>query len=57
MVIGCIIAGPLISRIGRRNTVLVIIAIALIGMLMQNVIPSFWGVMVGRMVNAISMVR
>lgn len=58
MVIGCVIAGPLISRIGRKkNTVLAIIAIALVGMLMQKVIPNYWGVMVGRMVNAISMVR
>lgn len=57
MAIGCIIASPVISRIGRKNTVLVILTIALIGMVLQNAIPSYWGIMVGRMINAISMVR
>ncbi|RDW91049.1 hypothetical protein BP5796_02214 [Coleophoma crateriformis] len=55
LAIGCIIAGPIISKIGRKYTVLVIIAFALTGMLIQNVVPSFWGVMVGRMINSISM--
>ena len=57
MAIGCIIASPLISRIGRKNTVLVILTIALIGMVIQNAVPNYWGIMVGRMINAISMVR
>ncbi|CAK7240812.1 MAG: hypothetical protein STHCBS139747_002260 [Sporothrix thermara] len=55
MAIGCIIASPLISRIGRKNTVLVILTIALIGMVIQNAVPNYWGIMVGRMINAISM--
>lgn len=56
LAIGCIIAGPIISKIGRKYTVLVIIGFALTGMLIQNVVPSFWGIMVGRMINSISMV-
>lgn len=56
MAIGCIIASPIIRRIGRKFTVLAICVIAFIGMTMQNAIPSYWGVMAGRMVNAISMV-
>ncbi|KAI0481289.1 putative transporter [Xylariaceae sp. FL0804] len=55
MAIGCIIASPLIRRIGRKRTVLVICVLALVGMTMQNAIPSFWGIMMGRMVNAVSM--
>ena len=56
MAIGCMIAGPFISRVGRKNTVLAILVLAFIGMIMQNAIPSYWGIMVGRMVNAVSMV-
>lgn len=56
MAIGCIIAGPICRTLGRRWTVIVIVAIALIGMIIQNAVPSYWGIMVGRMINAISMV-
>lgn len=57
MAIGCIIASPLINKIGRKYTVLVILSIALVGMILQVAIPSYWGIMVGRMINAVSMVE
>jgi MFS family permease len=56
MAIGCIIAGPIIERLGRRLTIVVIVIIGLIGMIIQNAVPSYWGIMAGRTVNAVSMV-
>lgn len=55
MVIGCLIAGAVGKLIGRRWSIVLLVTIALIGMVIQNVIHSFWAVMAGRMVNAISM--
>lgn len=53
MVIGCLIAGAMGRRIGRRMSIVVLVGIALIGMAIQNAIHSYWAVMVGRMVNAV----
>nr|KAK5450731.1 hypothetical protein LTR18_000747 [Exophiala xenobiotica] len=55
MAIGCMIAGPIIERLGRRLTIVVIVIIGLIGMIIQNAVPSYWGIMAGRTVNAVSM--
>ncbi|KAF2166745.1 hypothetical protein M409DRAFT_22799 [Zasmidium cellare ATCC 36951] len=55
MVIGCLIAGAVGRKIGRRWSIVLLVVIALMGMVIQNVIHSFWAVMAGRMVNAISM--
>lgn len=55
MVIGCLISGAVGRLIGRRWSIVMLVIIALIGMVIQNVIHYFWAVMAGRMVNAISM--
>ncbi|KAK4496206.1 hypothetical protein PRZ48_012186 [Zasmidium cellare] len=55
MVIGCIIAGAVGRKIGRRWSIGLLVFIAWVGMVIQNVIHSFWAVMAGRMINAISM--
>ncbi|KAK5127556.1 hypothetical protein LTR85_006896 [Meristemomyces frigidus] len=55
MVIGCLIAGAIGRRVGRRMSIVVLVGIALVGMIIQNAIHSFWAVMAGRMINAISM--
>ncbi|KAI1847736.1 hypothetical protein JX266_006231 [Neoarthrinium moseri] len=55
LVIGCCIAGAIGRRIGRRWSIVLLVAIALVGMIVQNAIQSFWAVMAGRMINSISM--
>lgn len=56
LAIGAIIAGPVIERLGRRYTVGAICTLAFIGMIIQNAVPSYWGVMAGRIINGVSMV-
>jgi SP family sugar:H+ symporter-like MFS transporter len=51
------VAGPIIERLGRRYTVGVICALAFTGMTISNAVPSYWGVMAGRIINGVSMVR
>ncbi|RFU25067.1 hypothetical protein B7463_g11270, partial [Scytalidium lignicola] len=54
-IVGTLLAGPLIERIGRKKTVGVIAAIALLGMIIMNAVQSYWGILGGRIVNSISM--
>ncbi|KAL4879706.1 general substrate transporter [Aspergillus karnatakaensis] len=55
LVIGCMIAGACGNKLGRKWSIVLLVAIALVGMVIQNAIKSYWAVMAGRMVNAISM--
>ncbi|KAL4870727.1 hypothetical protein BDV12DRAFT_195199 [Aspergillus spectabilis] len=55
LVIGCLIAGACDNKLGRRWSIVLLVIIALVGMMSQNAIQSYWAVMAGRMVNAISM--
>ncbi|KAL5338970.1 general substrate transporter [Aspergillus crustosus] len=55
LVIGCLIAGVCGRRLGRKWSIVLLVVIALVGMVIQNAIQSYWAVMAGRMVNAISM--
>lgn len=52
---GCLIASYLTSSLGRKKTIVIVCVVALIGMIMQCAIPSYWGLMAGRLVNALSM--
>lgn len=52
---GCFVASYLTSGLGRRKTIMVVCGIALVGMIMQAAIPNYWGLMAGRLVNAVSM--
>ena len=54
-IVGCLIASYLTSGLGRKKTIVILCIIALIGMIMQCAIRSYWGLMAGRLVNAISM--
>ncbi len=56
MTVGAAVAGPIIAKIGRKWSTVVIVIIGLIGMVIQNAVPNYWGVMAGRTINAISMV-
>lgn len=56
MAVGAMLAGPIVEKLGRRLSVLVIVVIGLVGMVIQNAVPNYWGVMAGRTVNAVSMV-
>ncbi|KAI1342309.1 putative transporter [Xylariaceae sp. FL0016] len=55
MVIGCCIGSAIGKKIGRKWTIVVLVCIAIVGMVIQNAIHSFWAVIVGRMINSISM--
>ncbi|OAA57395.1 General substrate transporter [Niveomyces insectorum RCEF 264] len=54
-IIGCALASLLTSRFGRRKTIMVICVIALVGMVIQCAAHNYWALMVGRIVNALSM--
>ncbi|KAL4963274.1 general substrate transporter [Aspergillus stella-maris] len=55
LVIGCLIAGVTGNKLGRKWSIILLVIIALVGMVIQNAIQSYWAVMVGRMINSISM--
>ncbi|EXJ91450.1 hypothetical protein A1O1_04562 [Capronia coronata CBS 617.96] len=55
MALGAFAAGPIIKKLGRRLSVVVIVAIALLGMILQISIHSYWGIMAGRTINSFSM--
>lgn len=57
MAVGAMLAGPIVERLGRRLSVIVIVVIGLVGMVIQNAVPNYWGVMAGRTINSVSMVR
>ncbi|OQU99843.1 hypothetical protein CLAIMM_05421 [Cladophialophora immunda] len=54
-ILGCGIAGLLANKLGRRKTIVVLCIIALVGMVIQSSVRNYWGLMVGRMVNGVSM--
>ncbi|KAI9740153.1 MAG: hypothetical protein M1834_004731 [Cirrosporium novae-zelandiae] len=54
-VIGCCIASSITRRLGRKLTVVVICCIAIVGIILQPSIPNYWGLMVGRLINSVSM--
>ncbi|OKL56640.1 hypothetical protein UA08_08358 [Talaromyces atroroseus] len=54
-IIGCLVAGFVTRRIGRKITIVVICCIAMVGIILQCAIPSYWGIMCGRLINSISM--
>jgi MFS family permease len=41
LALGAMIAGPIIERLGRKGAVSVICALAFIGMILMNAVPSF----------------
>ena len=45
------------STFGRKITIVIVCVIALVGMTISSAINSYWGIMAGRLVNAISMGR
>ncbi|RFU23719.1 hypothetical protein B7463_g12619, partial [Scytalidium lignicola] len=55
MAVGAMLAGPVISKFGRRGSIVMIVVVGLIGMVIQNAVPNYWGVMAGRTINAVSM--
>ncbi|KAL4798785.1 general substrate transporter [Aspergillus venezuelensis] len=55
LVIGCLVAGVTGNKPGRKWSIILLVVIALVGMVIQNAIQSYWAVMVGRMINSISM--
>ncbi|KAL2848406.1 general substrate transporter [Aspergillus pseudoustus] len=55
LVLGCLIAGAIGNKLGRKRSIVLLVIIALLGMVIQNAIQNYWAVMVGRMVNAMSM--
>lgn len=52
---GCVIASYLTSTLGRKKTIVIVCLIALLGMILQCAIHNYWGLMAGRLVNALSM--
>jgi MFS family permease len=54
-ILGCGIAGLLSDKLGRRKTIVILCIIALVGMIIQSSVRNYWGLMVGRMVNGVSM--
>ncbi|KAF4990008.1 hypothetical protein FDECE_14523 [Fusarium decemcellulare] len=54
-IIGCVVASYLTSGLGRKMTIVIVCLIALVGMILQCAIDSYWGIMAGRLVNAVSM--
>ncbi|KAJ3547064.1 hypothetical protein NM208_g1694 [Fusarium decemcellulare] len=54
-IIGCLVASYLTSGLGRKMTIAIVCLIALVGMILQCAIDSYWGIMAGRLVNAVSM--
>ncbi|KAJ5579517.1 uncharacterized protein N7459_005502 [Penicillium hispanicum] len=54
-IIGCFMAGLITRSLGRKRTIWVICGIAIVGIILQCAIPSYWGIMVGRLINSISM--
>ncbi|KAJ5289250.1 uncharacterized protein N7443_009503 [Penicillium atrosanguineum] len=55
MAIGCIAAGYCNAYIGRKKTIVVLSVISIIGVVIQCAVPSYWGLIVGRTINGISM--
>ncbi len=54
-VLGCLISSEVSRVLGRKMTVVVICAIAIVGIVLQPSIPNYWGVMAGRLINSVSM--
>ncbi|KAF2087331.1 putative transporter [Saccharata proteae CBS 121410] len=54
-VIGCLIASEVTRRLGRRKTVVLLCIISMIGIIIQSAIQNYWGIMAGRLVNAVAM--
>lgn len=54
-IVGCLAASYLTSWFGRKMTIIILCVIAIIGMIMQCAIRNYWGLMAGRLVNALSM--
>lgn len=52
---GNILGGFINAKIGRRMSIVVLAVVAIIGIILQVSIESFWGVIAGRIVNGISM--
>lgn len=56
MAIGCLVAGLIGNKLGRIRSFYISIAIAIVGVLIQSCsFGNYWQLMVGRIVNAISM--
>lgn len=54
-VLGCVLSSEISRRFGRKPTIIVVCAIAIVGIVMQPSIPNYWGVMAGRLFNSVSM--
>lgn len=54
-IIGCLVAGFLTRRVGRKWTIIVICIVALVGMVIQVAVKNFWALVAGRLINAFSM--
>ncbi|KAI1846170.1 hypothetical protein JX266_007695 [Neoarthrinium moseri] len=54
-IVGCLTAGYVTSKFGRKKTMVIICLIALVGMVIQCAVRNYWALMVGRLINAVSM--
>ncbi|BDD57002.1 hypothetical protein MAP00_002411 [Monascus purpureus] len=55
MAIGCIFGGFCCQYLGRKMTIVVLAIVSIVGVVIQCAVPSYWGVLVGRTINGISM--
>lgn len=53
--IGCLVSQPLSQSFGRKRCFLILSALALVGILVQVTAFNYWQILVGRIVNSISM--
>ncbi|KAL2829837.1 general substrate transporter [Aspergillus pseudoustus] len=54
MAIGCLIGGYANQLLGRKQTIALLSVIAIIGITLQVSVDSYWGILVGRTINGLS---
>ncbi|OBT88576.1 hypothetical protein VE02_03988 [Pseudogymnoascus sp. 03VT05] len=54
MALGCLLGGYANRRLGRKRTIILLSVIAIVGIVIQVAVPSYWAVVVGRTINGLS---
>lgn len=54
MAIGCLLGGYANSLLGRKKTIALLSVIAIVGIVIQVSIDSYWAIVVGRTINGLS---
>lgn len=54
MAIGCLLGGYANSVLGRKKTIALLSVIAIIGIIIQVAVDSYWAIVVGRTINGLS---